>query len=148
MHFCRTWLQSKDAVVQIGDTVFVHGGVSKDYARSATTLSNEVRMALLGLGNHTILGESGPLWYRGYWRQTEEQACQEAQFVLSTMGAKRMVMGHTTQRDGQVRARCNGTLFAIDRGISEHYGENTAALRISGSKVEALYSTGTVVLTK
>ncbi len=141
-----TWLQGKDAVVQIGDTVFVHGGVSKDFARPATTLSNEVRMAMLGLGDSRVLGENGPLWYRGYWRQTEEQACQEAQFVLSTMGATRMVMGHTTQRDGQIRARCNGTLFAIDTGISQHYGQNPAALRISGSTVEALYPTGAVLL--
>ncbi len=143
-----TWLRNKDAVVQIGDTVFVHGGVSRDYARPATALSSDVWAAMLGVGDRRILGESGPLWYRGYWNHTEEQACQEAQFVLSTMGATRMVMGHTTQRDGQIRARCNGTLFAIDTGISQHYGEHPAALRISGSTVEALYPTGTVLLAK
>ena len=92
------------------------------------------------------MSEKGPLWYRGYWRQTESQACEEAQFVLKQLGAKRMVMGHTTQRDGQIHSRCNGTLFAIDTGISRHYGEHPSALRLKGDTVEALYESGAVQL--
>jgi hypothetical protein len=140
------WLKNKDAVVQIGDTVFVHGGVSKHFARSAETLSSEVRQAMLGQGNKRVLGEHGPLWYRGYWQQTEGEACQEAKEVLTIMGAKRMVMGHTTQRDGQIHSRCNGVLFAIDTGISRHYGEHPSALRIYKNRVEAVYASGTVLL--
>jgi hypothetical protein len=140
------WLSTKDAVLQIGDTIFVHGGVSRQFARPAETLSQEVRLAMLGQGDRSILSEKGPLWYRGYWRQTELQACEEAQFVLEQVGAKRMVMGHTTQRDGQIHSRCNGTLFAIDTGISRHYGEHPSALRLTGDIVEALYESGVVQL--
>ena len=140
------WLSTKDAVLQIGDTVFVHGGVSRQFARPAETLSQEVRLAMLGQGDRSILSEKGPLWYRGYWRQTETQACEEAQFVLAELKAKRMVMGHTTQRDGQIHSRCNGTLFAIDTGISRHYGEHPSALRLTGDTVEALYESGVVLL--
>ena len=140
------WLKDKDAVVKIGDTVFVHGGVSKRFARPAETLSEEVRQAILGQGDMGVLGEYGPLWYRGYWQQTEEDACTEATEVLAIMGAKRMVMGHTTQRDGQIHSRCNGTLFAIDTGISRHYGEHPSALRINGNRVEGMYTSGTVLL--
>jgi len=140
------WLKDKDAVVQIGETVFVHGGVSKRFADSAETLSQEVRKAMLGQGKRSVLGEYGPLWYRGYWQQTEDEACQEAKEVLSIMGAKRMVMGHTTQRDGQIHSRCNGVLFAIDTGISRHYGEHPSALRINENRVEAVYASGTVLL--
>ena len=140
------WLSTKDAVLQIGDTVFVHGGVSRQFARPAATLSQEVRLAMLGQGDRSILSEKGPLWYRGYWRQTESQACEEAEFVLGQLGAKRMVMGHTTQRDGQIHSRCNGTLFAIDTGISRHYGEHPSALRLTGETVEAVYESGVVLL--
>ena len=140
------WLKTKDAVLQIGDTIFVHGGVSRHFVKPAETLSKEVRLAMLGLGDRSILGENGPLWYRGYWRQTEAMGCEEAQFVLGTLGAKRMVMGHTTQRDGQIHSRCDGTLYAIDTGISRHYGEYPSALRLTGSKVEALYESGVVEL--
>jgi len=141
-----SWLRQKDAVLQIGDTVFVHGGVSRAFARPAETLSDEVRKALLGEGVSNTLGSDGPLWYRGYWRQTEEMACAEAKYVLQQMGASRMVMGHTTQRDGQIHSRCDGTLFAIDTGISRHYGEHPSALRIDATSVSAIYATGTVVL--
>ena len=140
------WLSTKDAVLQLGDTIFVHGGVSRQFAKPAETLSEEVRLAMLGVGDRKILGEKGPLWYRGYWKQTESMACEEAQFVLSKLGATRMVMGHTTQRDGQIHSRCDGTLFAIDTGISRHYGEYPSALRLTGNKVEALYESGVVQL--
>ena len=140
------WLSTKDAVLQIGDTIFVHGGVSRQFAKPAETLSQEVRLAMLGLGDRSILGEQGPLWYRGYWRQSEALACEESKFVLRQLGAKRMVMGHTTQRDGQIHSRCDGTLYAIDTGISRHYGEYPSALRLTGDKVEALYESSVVQL--
>lgn len=141
------WLIDKQAVVQIDGTVFVHGGVSKHYARSADSLSKEVKMALLGVGSRDILGELGPLWYRGYWLQSELEACQESAYVLKQLGAKRLVMGHTTQRDGRVHSRCNNTLFAIDTGISRHYGEHPAALKIEGDVVYAIYPSGMERLT-
>lgn len=144
------WLLSKDAVVQIDDTVFVHGGVSKAFPFTATALSGSVRDALEAYSANQskadILGDMGPLWYRGYWKESEASACVEAEFVLREMGAKRMVMGHTTQKDGKIHQRCAGTLFAIDTGISRHYGENIAALRIEGETVFAIYPTQTVQL--
>lgn len=142
-----TWLIDKQAVVQIDGTVFVHGGVSKHYARPAESLSTDVKMALLGLGPREILGELGPLWYRGYWQQSEVEACLESAYVLKELGAKRLVMGHTTQRDGRVHSRCNHTLFAIDTGISRHYGEHPAALRIENDVVFAIYPSGEERLT-
>ena len=51
------WLKTKDAVLQIGDTIFVHGGVSRQFAKPAETLSNEVRQAMLGSGDRSVLGE-------------------------------------------------------------------------------------------
>ena len=93
------------------------------------------------------MSEKGPLWYRGYLETNRVSwYCEEAQFVLKQLGAKRMVMGHTTQRDGQIHSRCNGTLFAIDTGISRHYGEHPSALRLKGDTVEALYESGAVQL--
>ena len=140
------WLKTKDAVLQIGDTIFVHGGVSRQFAKPAETLSNEVRQAMSGVGDRSVLGENGPLWYRGYWLQTEATACDEARFVLDQLDAKRMVMGHTTQRDGKIHSRCEGILFAIDTGISRHYGEHPSALRLTGNTVEALYESGAIIL--
>ena len=133
------WLLKHNSVVQIQGNIFVHGGVSELFNRPATDLSKETIEALLGQGDRKILGETGPLWYRGYWQNEESKACVEAQKVLTKLGAKRMIMGHTTQRDGKIRTRCDGQLIAIDTGISRHYGEHTAALEIIGDQIYAVY---------
>jgi len=140
------WLISKQAVLQLGGTVFVHGGVSRHFARPAAELSSELRQAILSDPRAPILGELGPLWYRGYWLQPELTACAEAREVLTKLGAQRMVMGHTTQADGQIHARCGGALFAIDTGISRVYGGRPAALKIEGDQVSALYESGPVLI--
>jgi len=140
------WLISKQAVLQLGGTVFVHGGVSRQFARPAAELSSELRQAILSDPRAPILGELGPLWYRGYWLQPELTACAEAREVLTKLGAQRMVMGHTTQADGQIHARCGGALFAIDTGISRVYGGRPAALKIQGDQVSALYESGPVLI--
>ena len=140
------WLLTKHAVVRVGTTLFVHGGVSGDFIAPAPQLSAQVTAAILSQPRHPILGERGPLWYRGYWLNTEETACAEAKRVLTALGAERMVMGHTTQRDGRVRSRCGGRLYAIDTGISRVYGGHPAALKLSGGEVFALYRGGSVKL--
>ena len=141
-----TWLKDKPSVIKLGDTLFVHGGVSQAFMRPADELSKQVTSAILSDPQHPILGELGPLWYRGYWLQPETLACSEAQRVLKALGARRMVMGHTTQRDGRIHSRCGGSLFAIDTGISKVYGGRPAALKIEGDQVTALYRSGSAQL--
>lgn len=134
------WILSHDAVVNIQGNIFVHGGVSIDFAQDPKELSFDVQSALRTRQYlDPVLGVSGPLWYRGYWMKKEDVACYEADLVLKKMQAKRMVMGHTTQPDGKVHSRCNGKLIVIDTGISKHYGENVAAVRIDEHGVTAIY---------
>lgn len=140
------WLLGKEAVVRVGDTVFVHGGVSELFAGPVEGLSRQVSEAILRDPRHPVLGDNGPLWYRGYWLYDEPRACDEALRALARMGARRMVMGHTTQRDGRVHSRCGGRLFAIDTGISALYGGRAAALRVVGDEVFAVYEGGEVRL--
>jgi hypothetical protein len=54
-----------------------------------------------------------------------------------------MVVGHTTQRSGEVAVRCNGALLGIDTGISDHYGAHLAAIELRGGvDAWALYPDG------
>ena len=41
-----------------------------------------------------------------------------------------MVMGHTTQKDGKIRTRCDGAIVAIDTGISAYAGHNFSAFEL------------------
>lgn len=141
------WLRARDTAVQLDDVVFVHGGLRPEWARlGAEGVSRAVRDALLGTGPPTVLGVEGPLWYRGYMMAPEPLACGELSQALTAMGARRMVVGHTTQRSGKIASRCNGQILAIDTGISAHYGGHIAALELADGDARALYPDGPVDL--
>jgi len=138
------WLSERDAVAKVGDAVFVHGGITPKWAaRGIDGINAAVRAALHG-GPPTVLGEDGPLWYRGFVVEPAQTACASLQRSLEALGASRMIVGHTAQRNGRVLVRCGGRLDVIDVGISSVYGGHLAALQIVGHDARALYPDGTV----
>jgi hypothetical protein len=142
------WLRGHAAVVRINDTLFVHGGVAPVVpAKTLAELNRWVRQDLFP-GNPPGGGKDaqGPLWFRGYALGQEEAAGRSLDMVLQRFGAKRMVMGHTTDRDGKIRTRFGGKAVFIDTGLSTGYGRHLAALEIRGSRVTALYADGRVEL--
>jgi hypothetical protein len=142
------WLRKHPAVVRINDTLFVHGGVAPAVpAKTLAELNRWVRQDLFP-GNPPGGGRDaqGPLWFRGYALGQEESAERALDEVLRRFGAKRMVMGHTTDRDGKVRTRFGGKAVFIDTGLSTGYGRHLAALEIRGGRVTALYREGRVEL--
>lgn len=141
------WLLEHDLVARVGDTVFVHGGITPTWAEAGIDrINTEAREALRAGRAAPVLGESGPQWYRGYVLDPESEACPELGRSLERLGAARMVVGHTTRRDGRIEARCGGRLLVIDVGISEHYGGHVAALEIVRGDARALYPDGPVDL--
>lgn len=137
----REWFLSHDTAVKVGNTVFVHGGISQKYAEiGIEDINTRVRQALSNRSKTEILSSDGPLWYRGYLNHEEEQACTELTKALALLDAKRMVVGHTTQRSGQIAHRCNGALIGIDTGISTHYGKNLSVLDLSSDDARAIYA--------
>jgi hypothetical protein len=81
------------------------------------------------------------LWYRGYVKQPEHVICRSLQNALDAIGAKRMIVGHTTQ-DGKILRRCHGRLYVIDVGITKVYGGHCGAIEIVGDTVTGLYCEG------
>ncbi len=138
------WLRARDAVARVGDTVFVHGGVDAHWAaRGVDGLNRAVRAALsAGDPRAPVLGPDGPLWNRAFVLAEEPAACPALRAALRSLGARRMVVGHTTQRDGHVATRCDGALHAIDTGISAAYGRHLSALEIRADTVRPLTPAG------
>jgi len=137
------WLAERDPVARVGETIFVHGGVRAQVAQGGLERINQAyHAALEGGGDASLLGEDGPTWYRGYLTEAEPAACAELGRALQALQARRMVVGHTTQRSGRIASRCEGALLAIDTGISEHYGAHAAALELRGDDAWALYPEG------
>ena len=84
------------------------------------------------------------MWYRGHLRAPESAACAEIDKVLAAQNAKRIVVGHTTQRSGKIASRCGGKIIGIDIGLSDHYGANIGYLEITNDDARAVYPTESV----
>ena len=136
----RNWFLTHDAVKKVGNTVFVHGGVSEEYAKlGIENINKQVREGLSNRSKTEILSSDGPLWYRGYLLNEEASACAELSRTLKLLDAKRMVVGHTTQRNGKIAHRCDGALIGIDTGISTHYGKSLSVLDLTADDARAIY---------
>lgn len=136
------WLRTLDAVTIVGDSVFMHGGMDPHWATVGITAVNlQVRAALDDPNGKAapVLGPDGPLWNRAYVLSDPAVACPQLKEALTTLGVKRMVVGHTTRDDGKIEQRCDGALWVIDTGNSIAYGRHLSALQIQGDTVEAIY---------
>eukprot|EP00966_Prymnesium_polylepis_P010317 238078-Prymnesium_polylepis.1 len=118
-------------------TLFVHGGLQPRYLRGGggwsaqlADLNERFRGGLLlarkGRGGAAnldkesrqkleLLGNEGPVWYRGYALGQESAVCDALRATLDAAGAWRMVVGHTITADHtHVQVRCGGLYHMID----------------------------------
>lgn len=125
------WLRTLGATAKVGDTVFVHGGIHPDFtAGGVDGINAQVRAAIDATGSPEILGPDGPLWYRGYVENDGNESCGLLRTALEALGARRMVVGHTTRDDGRIETRCAGILQVIDIGVADYYGGHLGLLQI------------------
>lgn len=109
------WLRSHNAVIRIGDFLFVHAGYSPELdtlgldldeinRRIRDTIGPPAWPARDQLGPHLIWHQQGPMWYRGHFdahaaqwggKPTDEQL----DAILERNGAKHIVIGHTVVED-------------------------------------------------
>ncbi|MEO6257007.1 MAG: metallophosphoesterase [Sphingomicrobium sp.] len=153
------WTIANRAVAKIGDTVFVHGGISVRYAGFPVGEINRRVTAALTVANgaeDSILYDPfGPLWYRGLVTRTPDAGDQpaaappagpapaaapypsiddELATVLRASGARRLVIAHTPNLRG-IEISHGGRLVRIDTGISRYYGGKLSYLEIIGERV-------------
>lgn len=143
------WAATLPAVAKIGDSLFVHGGISAKYALVPMVEINRLARVAIQAGDTTpeaiINDEMGPLWYRGLISRAGETTApaagrptieNEIDSVLKGQGVKRIVIGHTPRLEGIAITR-GGTLVRIDTGISRYYGGALGWLEIIGDKLVA-----------
>jgi hypothetical protein len=96
---------------------------------------------LLGIGSWLSVRDDGPLWFRGYDRWTDEEGETRLARLTQALRVKRVVVGHTPQANGEIRARFGGKVFLIDTGMLSSYfkGGQASALEISGGRLRAIY---------
>jgi hypothetical protein len=126
-------------VVQVGDAVFVHGGVLPEHVEyGLARMQAELRAWLAGQGPLPALvaSDDSPVWTRAY--SNEGQAdCERLSRALAMLGAKRMVVGHTPQQHG-ITSACEEKVWRIDTGMARFYGGPVEVLELNGEQIHAL----------
>lgn len=149
------WVMANPAVVKVGDSLFVHGGISAAYAPFSPAQINQRVAGALKAQDQTptsiINDPVGPLWYRGLViREPGDEATvapvgpsgqplsigQEIALVLEAFHVQRIVVAHTPSMTGIITAD-QGALWRIDSAISRAYNGKLTYLEIIGDKVTA-----------
>ncbi len=137
------WLRSKNAIVKVNDSMYVHGGISAKFlSRNIRQINEEVAAELQDFsklipGSVAMAGD-GPLWYRGLAQGRETELADHVSKLLQTYGVKRIVIAHTPT-PGVVLPRFGGKVVMIDVGLSEVYGSRRACLLIEDNKLYAIH---------
>lgn len=135
------WLAGQNAVIRIGGTLFLHGGLSPKYADfSLTDLNERIRRELRDPDPLTAVvtqDAEGPLWYRDLARG-DAGFSAHLEAVLLRHGVRRMVVGHTPTQ-GLVMPFYGGRVLAIDVGLARSYGGPPAALVVEAEQAFALH---------
>jgi calcineurin-like phosphoesterase family protein len=133
-------LAALPVVLEVGDTVFVHGGVlPKHVDYGIERMNREVSAWLLGrdpAGAMMVKSTDSPVWSRHYSDEPDEADCKLLDEALQKMGAARMVVGHTVQRTAT--PACGEKVWRIDVGLAALYGGPTEVLEITREGVRVL----------
>ncbi|KAJ6790727.1 uncharacterized protein M6B38_247750 [Iris pallida] len=122
------FLSENQTIVVVGDSVFVHGGITREHVMyGLERINEEVRDWIRGRSRNGIGGRVlSPSYLRGrdavVWLRRFSDGkncdCEDLDRVLRMMpGATRMVMGHTIQTEG-INAVCGDRAIRIDVGLS------------------------------
>jgi hypothetical protein len=104
------WLRTRPAVLKLNDSLYLHGGVSRalvDRKLSLAQINDGVRAGLNELPPfgpaerervEFLMGQQGPLWYRGYFSERGNAPTAtpaEVDSALAYFGVRRIFVGHT-----------------------------------------------------
>ena len=143
------WLRQLPVTIKINGIVFVHGGISPAVAPlGCSAINDQVRRELTSDLDKTRTAPlaslaarvDGPLWYRGLAQEPGAFAPQVTE-ILSKMGARAIVIGHTVSTTGRIGTRFDGRVVQIDTGMQPAYVPNgrASALEIRRGEATAIY---------
>ena len=134
-------LLDRNIITIVGDTVFVHGGVLPRVVDYGIERLNQEARAWIRKDRQyppdILLASDGPVWSRHYSDGPDAEDCRLLEEALDGLGARRMVVGHTVQREG-ISPACGGKVWRIDVGLARHYGGNPAVLELQGDQTRVV----------
>jgi hypothetical protein len=143
-------LAQYSVVLIVNDSVFSHGGLlPKHVDYGLDRINNEISSWMRGTGRLSplVVSDDAPFWSRAYGESVSDADCKMLEGLLARLSVKRLVVGHTPQKDG-ISFACDRRVVRIDVGLSHYYGNNPpSVLEINGDQVTVLTEkppTGTV----
>jgi hypothetical protein len=133
-------LAERSLILQLGDNLFVHGGVLPEHVESGIDRINAETQAWLRGESELpefLKGGDSPQWTRLYSDEADSSACAVLSEVLGRLGASRIIIGHTVQELG-IGAACDSLAWCIDAGLAAYYGGDLQVLEIVGDEVRVL----------
>ena len=124
-------LAERRIVVIVDDSVFAHGGVLPHHVEYGFDAINDHAAGWMRDERDApaiLQSDASPIWTRAYGGPDAD--CTQLEEVLTALGAKRLVIGHTVQKGGASSA-CNDRVWRIDVGMAAHYGGTPQALEIT-----------------
>lgn len=104
------WICSRNTMTKVGDCLFVHAGLSKQFYDENLDIPTVNEQMELGLYKkraerkavsplvYFLHGSYGPIWYRGMVRKDEKYhplAADTLRMILDRYAVKRVIVGHT-----------------------------------------------------
>ena len=135
------WVAKHNAVIQIDDSLFLHGGLNPHAEhQKLSEINRQIRKELSVPFNEEGISNSqqGPLWYRGLAGNDAEVELAPLLEMLEFYDAKRIFIAHTPTQ-GAVLTRFNGKVVMIDVGISAHYGGSLANIVIEKGTLQVMH---------
>ena len=139
------WIKSKNAIEKIGGYLFVHAGISKMLFHEGLTIQEINTMVQKNLRHSAnsagwlesiVMGNSGPLWYRGMvMREYERTGFTEKDLdeILLHFNASKIIVGHTMVPS--FKKLYSGKLIAIDIELP---GEEEVTGEVGHSHLQSL----------
>ena len=152
------WVRGRLAAVKVNGVLFVHAGVSEKTASlGCAGINDAIRADLDALPvplekvpSLFASSSDGPLWYRGLATEPEETFKPTVDRILSQVGARAIVVGHTPGPSiGRIATRFDGRVILIDTGMLEgdfYPGGVPSALELHGDTITAIYDTRREIL--
>jgi hypothetical protein len=133
-------LSKRNMIVVVGDSVFVHGGITPAWAGKISEINGQSRAWLAGKRSEppaAVTDNDGPVWSRHYAENPDARDCAMLEEALAIIGVKRMIIGHTVHTEG-ITSACEDKVWMIDVGMAAHYGGPMQVLEIRGDQVTVL----------
>jgi hypothetical protein len=133
-------LGQRNVAVVVGDSVFVHGGLTPAWAGQIKQINAQAQAWLRGERPEppsAVLDPNGPVWSRHFSDNPDASDCAMLEESLAKIGVARMVVGHTVHTEG-VSSACDERVWMVDVGMAAHYGGPVEVLEITGDQVQVL----------